>query len=51
MVLPIVDGLEQVHAAGYLHRDIKPANVVIGTDGAPILLDFGAARRALSDRT
>ena len=51
MVLRIVDGLEQVHAAGYLHRDIKPANIVIGTDGAPILLDFGAARRALSDRT
>ena len=51
MVLPIVDGLEQVHAAGYLHRDIKPANIVIGADGAPLLLDFGAARRALSDRT
>ncbi|MDE2906517.1 MAG: protein kinase, partial [Acidobacteriota bacterium] len=51
MVLPIVDGLEQVHAAGYLHRDIKPANVVIGAGGAPVLLDFGAARRALSDRT
>ncbi len=51
LVLPIVDGLEQVHAAGYLHRDVKPGNVVIGADGAPVLLDFGAARRAVGDRT
>ena len=51
MVLPIVEGLQQVHAAGYLHRDIKPGNIVIGADGAPVLLDFGAARRALGDRT
>ena len=51
VVLPIVDGLEQVHAAGYLHRDIKPGNIVIGAGGAPVLLDFGAARRALGDRT
>ena len=51
VVLPIVDGLEQVHAAGYLHRDIKPSNIVIGAGGAPVLLDFGAARRALGDRT
>ncbi len=51
LVLPIVDGLEQVHAADYLHRDIKPGNIVIGADGSPVLLDFGAARRALGDRT
>ena len=51
IVLPIVEGLEQVHAAGYLHRDIKPDNIVIGNDGVPVLLDFGAARRALGDRT
>ena len=51
IVLPIVDGLEQVHDAGYLHRDIKPDNIVIGSDDAPVLLDFGAARRALGDRT
>ena len=51
LVLPIVEGMQRVHAAGYLHRDIKPGNIVIGAGGAPVLVDFGAARRALNDRT
>ena len=39
-------GLEAVHRAGLLHRDIKPANVMLRvSDGAPVLIDFGAARQ------
>jgi serine/threonine protein kinase len=45
VILPILDGLEQVHAAHFLHRDIKPANIYIRRDGRPVLLDFGAARQ------
>lgn len=44
---PILDGLEQVHRAGFLHRDVKPANIYIKTDGTPVLLDFSAARQAV----
>ena len=48
MLLPIVDGLRQVHAAGFLHRDVKPPNIFIRrSDQSPVLLDFGAARQAL----
>ena len=46
VILPILAGLEQVHAANFLHRDIKPANIYIRMDGRPVLLDFGAARQA-----
>ena len=43
----LTSGLTQVHAAGLLHRDIKPANVMLRTDGAPVLIDFGAAREVM----
>ena len=48
---PLLDGMEAVHKAGFLHRDIKPGNIVIRLDGAPILIDFGAARPAVSEKT
>ena len=46
IVMPILDGLQAVHNAGFLHRDIKPSNVFIRKDGTPVLLDFGSSRFA-----
>ena len=47
ILLPILDGLELVHNAGFIHRDVKPDNIHIRADGSPVLLDFGSARHAL----
>jgi len=44
----LLDGLREVHTAKLLHLDIKPANVYLRNDGTPLLIDFGAARQALS---
>jgi serine/threonine protein kinase len=43
--VPIMQALEKVHRASILHRDLKPDNIYIRNDGAPLLLDFGAARQ------
>jgi len=48
---PLLDGLDQVHAAGFLHRDIKPANILLDGAGNPTLIDFGASRAAMVGRT
>ena len=47
----MLDGLEQVHAAGFLHRDIKPANIILDAKENATLIDFGASRAAMASRT
>lgn len=48
-MLPVLAGLREVHAKGFLHRDIKPQNIYITSTGRPILLDFGTARQSLGE--
>ncbi|MEO8752359.1 MAG: protein kinase [Casimicrobiaceae bacterium] len=51
VVTPLLDALEQLHAEHCFHRDISPENIIIQPNGAPVLLDFGAARRIISGMT
>ncbi|MCB1958584.1 MAG: serine/threonine protein kinase, partial [Rhodocyclaceae bacterium] len=48
---PLLGAIETLHAAGVYHRDIAPDNILIEPDGRPVLLDFGAARRVIGDRS
>ena len=47
----LLDGLEEVHKTGFLHRDIKPANIILDAKDNPTLIDFGASRASMADRT
>jgi serine/threonine protein kinase/peptidoglycan hydrolase-like protein with peptidoglycan-binding domain len=51
LLSPLLDGLEGIHAIGFLHRDIKPANIMVDAGGRPTLIDFGAARAAMAGRS
>jgi serine/threonine protein kinase len=51
LILSLLGALEVLHTASCFHRDIAPDNILLLPDGRPLLLDFGAARRVIGERT
>jgi serine/threonine protein kinase len=51
IVNPLLDALALLHSQGVYHRDVAPDNVLLSGAGLPVLLDFGAARHLIGDRT
>lgn len=47
----VLEALKVLHAAGTLHRDVSPDNIFLQDVGPPVLLDLGAARRAVFDNS
>lgn len=42
----LVSAIGYIHGRGLLHCDISPDNIFLNSEGEPILIDFGAARRS-----
>lgn len=51
VIAPVLDALRLLHAKNYYHRDLSPDNIMVLDTGAPMLLDFGAARQVIGDMT
>ena len=51
IVEALLGALDALHREGVYHRDISPDNILLLPDGRTVLLDFGAARQVVGDRT
>ena len=47
----ILGALKYLHENNIVHRDVSPDNIFLQDVGPPVLLDLGAARRAVTDAT
>ncbi|WP_395698972.1 protein kinase domain-containing protein [Aquabacterium sp.] len=54
LLLRMLDALHALHSLegeNLVHRDVSPDNIILQPDGRPVLLDFGATRKASDAQT
>lgn len=51
LIADVADALSHAHQQGVVHRDVKPSNIMIRSDGSPVVMDFGLAKRDAGEIT
>ena len=51
LVEQVLSALEYIHDRELLHRDISPGNLFLRKDGTVLLIDFGASRQVVGERS
>ncbi len=49
LFLMVCGAVQHGHEKGVIHRDLKPGNILVGSAGAPVVIDFGIARATDAD--
>ena len=44
-LLAICRGVSELHKSGVVHRDLKPGNILFRSNGEPVIVDLGLAKR------
>jgi WD40 repeat protein len=44
LFIQVCDAVQHAHQKGIIHRDLKPSNILIASDGAPKIIDFGISK-------
>jgi len=50
-IRPLMEDVQKMHDRGVIHRDIAPDNIILQPDGQLKLIDFGAARSYIGDKS
>ena len=51
ILLQLADGLRYMHKKGIIHRDVNPSNMMVLDDRTVKILDFGIAKKVVSEDT